>query len=159
MSTKCNRPDAHTIRRSRSRPDRDPRRDRGRPHGARRGSPSATPPPPRRRPCWSPSRDGEIRAAVAVESGRAIADPFRPTADLVALLRARAAQIRRRRRRRPLRLRRPDAAAQLAAPRRGASAAEPLSGPAAARRSVERLASDRLAARGRASSRRRTGVV
>ena len=34
---------------------------------------------------------GAIRAALALESGRAIADPFQPTADLVALLRARAA--------------------------------------------------------------------
>jgi hypothetical protein len=34
--------------------------------------------------------DGEILAAVALESGRAIADPFRSTADLVELLRTRA---------------------------------------------------------------------
>jgi hypothetical protein len=34
--------------------------------------------------------DGEILAAVALESGRAIADPFRHTADLVELLRTRA---------------------------------------------------------------------
>jgi len=33
--------------------------------------------------------DGEILAAVPVEGGRAIADPFRPTADLVDLLRSR----------------------------------------------------------------------
>jgi hypothetical protein len=33
--------------------------------------------------------DGEIRAAYAVEDGRAIADPFRATAGLVELLRAR----------------------------------------------------------------------
>src|SRR4051794_30673045 len=33
--------------------------------------------------------DGEILAAVPVAGGRAIADPFRPTADLVDLLRAR----------------------------------------------------------------------
>ncbi|MQA74764.1 MAG: hypothetical protein GEU88_10570 [Solirubrobacterales bacterium] len=38
--------------------------------------------------------DGELRAAVALAGGEAIADPFRPTAELVALLRARAAQIR-----------------------------------------------------------------
>jgi hypothetical protein len=37
--------------------------------------------------------DGRIRAAYAVEDGRAIADPFRPTAGLVALLRARAALL------------------------------------------------------------------
>ena len=33
---------------------------------------------------------GELRAAVEIESGHAIADPFRHTADLVGLLRARA---------------------------------------------------------------------
>ena len=33
--------------------------------------------------------DGEIVAAVPVAGGRAIADPFRPTAELVALLNAR----------------------------------------------------------------------
>jgi hypothetical protein len=33
--------------------------------------------------------DGEIRAAYSVEQERAIADPFRPTAGLVELLRAR----------------------------------------------------------------------
>jgi hypothetical protein len=47
--------------------------------------------------------DGELRAAVAVETGHAIADPFRPTAELVDLLRARAAQISAGRRR-PLRI-------------------------------------------------------
>jgi hypothetical protein len=56
--------------------------------------------------------EGEILAAVPVEGGRAIADPFRPTADLVDLLRARTrllagrAEIRGLRRLRPrLRLR------------------------------------------------------
>src|SRR3954447_8839973 len=34
--------------------------------------------------------DGEIRAAWSIDEGRAIADPFRPTAGLVALLAARA---------------------------------------------------------------------
>ena len=34
--------------------------------------------------------DGEILAALALDSGHAIADPFRPTADLVELLRTRA---------------------------------------------------------------------
>jgi hypothetical protein len=48
-------------------------------------------------------RDGELRAAVEVASGRAIADPFEPTAELVSLLRARAAQVRGSERR-PLRL-------------------------------------------------------
>jgi hypothetical protein len=37
--------------------------------------------------------DSELWAAVAVESGDAIADPFRPSADLVELLRFRADRI------------------------------------------------------------------
>lgn len=36
---------------------------------------------------------GEIRAAVCLAEGRAIADPFRPTAELVELLKLRAAQL------------------------------------------------------------------
>ena len=36
---------------------------------------------------------GELRAAVAIGSGKAIADPFHPTAGIVVLLRARARQI------------------------------------------------------------------
>ena len=36
---------------------------------------------------------GELRAAVALDTGAAIADPFRPTADVVSLLRERAAQV------------------------------------------------------------------
>lgn len=40
--------------------------------------------------------DGEVRAAIAVACGAVIADPFRPTAELVELLRLRAAQLRRR---------------------------------------------------------------
>jgi hypothetical protein len=36
-------------------------------------------------------QDGRILAALSVADGRAIADPFAPTADLVALLRLRAA--------------------------------------------------------------------
>jgi hypothetical protein len=47
------------------------------------------------RPLAAPSlvaeRDGRILAALSVASGRAIADPFAPTADLVALLRLHAA--------------------------------------------------------------------
>ena len=38
--------------------------------------------------------DGELTAAVAVDSGEAIADPFRSTADAVALLRAQARRVR-----------------------------------------------------------------
>jgi len=37
---------------------------------------------------------GELWAAVAVPDGRAVADPFRPTAELVALLHERARQMR-----------------------------------------------------------------
>jgi hypothetical protein len=36
----------------------------------------------------------ELRAAVEVESGAAVADPFHPTADLVELLRFRADAVR-----------------------------------------------------------------
>jgi hypothetical protein len=38
--------------------------------------------------------DGEVRAAVAVATGEAIADPFHPTADIVAHLRMRASRLR-----------------------------------------------------------------
>jgi hypothetical protein len=38
---------------------------------------------------------GELWAAVEVEGGAAIADPFRPSGDLVELLRFRAARMRR----------------------------------------------------------------
>jgi hypothetical protein len=37
--------------------------------------------------------DGQAQAALPVEGGRSIADPFHPTAELVALLRARAAHL------------------------------------------------------------------
>jgi hypothetical protein len=37
--------------------------------------------------------DGEIAAAISLSDGRAIADPFRHTAELVELLRMRAAQL------------------------------------------------------------------
>jgi hypothetical protein len=36
----------------------------------------------------------ELWAAVAVDSGHAVADPFRPSGDLVELLRLRAARLR-----------------------------------------------------------------
>lgn len=45
----------------------------------------------RRGPALVAERDGRILAALSVADGRAIADPFAPTADLVALLRLRAA--------------------------------------------------------------------
>lgn len=48
-----------------------------------------------RRPLSGPilvaERDGKLLAALATESGATIANPFAPTADLVALLRTRAA--------------------------------------------------------------------
>src|SRR5690349_19794045 len=37
--------------------------------------------------------DGEVRAAVSTETGEAIADPFHPTADIVALLHMRASRL------------------------------------------------------------------
>ena len=50
--------------------------------------------------------DGELSAALSLRDGMAIADPFRPTADIVALLRAHASTVERipRRRGRALRL-------------------------------------------------------
>ena len=39
--------------------------------------------------------DGELWAAVEIDSGAAIADPFRPSGDLVELLHFRAARMRR----------------------------------------------------------------
>ncbi len=38
--------------------------------------------------------DGEIRAAVSIDTGDVIADPFHHTADVVALLRLRASRVR-----------------------------------------------------------------
>jgi hypothetical protein len=38
--------------------------------------------------------DGELRAAVSITTGNAIADPFHHTADVVALLRLRASRLR-----------------------------------------------------------------
>ncbi len=38
-------------------------------------------------------QDGELRAALSLHSGRSIADPFRPTTNLVTLLRARASLL------------------------------------------------------------------
>lgn len=40
--------------------------------------------------------DGEVRAAISVDDATVVADPFRPTAELVELLRLRSAQMRRR---------------------------------------------------------------
>ena len=47
--------------------------------------------------------DGELSAALSLSDGSAIADPFRPTADIVALLRAHAAAATPTPRRRPRR--------------------------------------------------------
>ena len=44
--------------------------------------------------------DGEIRAAMSVGTGATIADPFHGTADIIALVHARADQLRSRKRRR-----------------------------------------------------------
>ena len=38
--------------------------------------------------------DGELVAALSLDTGERIADPFRPTADVVALLRLRAARLK-----------------------------------------------------------------
>ena len=38
--------------------------------------------------------NGQVRAAVSIEDGRAIADPFHPTSDLLELLRTHAAVTR-----------------------------------------------------------------
>lgn len=38
-------------------------------------------------------RDGRLMAAISLTSGDVVADPFYPTADLVALLRVRAGQV------------------------------------------------------------------
>jgi hypothetical protein len=40
--------------------------------------------------------DGDVWAAVSIEHGDAVADPFRPTGELVSLLHERARQLRRR---------------------------------------------------------------
>ena len=44
----------------------------------------------------SPSLDGEPVAAASLSDGRTVANPFLPTADVVALLSMRARQLRRR---------------------------------------------------------------
>ncbi|MDQ3408885.1 MAG: hypothetical protein M3469_02730 [Actinomycetota bacterium] len=41
--------------------------------------------------------DGEVRAALSLDGATVVADPFRPTAELVELLRLRGSQLRRRR--------------------------------------------------------------
>jgi hypothetical protein len=51
-------------------------------------------PPPPREAMLVAEVDGEMRAAVSVRNGYAIADPFRRSGEHVALLRTRAGQIR-----------------------------------------------------------------
>lgn len=65
---------------------------------------SAAAPP--RAPLLLAEVDGELAAALSLHDGAVIADPFRPTAQIVALLRAHAAAVRPtpRKRRRALRL-------------------------------------------------------
>jgi hypothetical protein len=50
---------------------------------------------------------GDVRAALSLETGRAVADPFYPSGELVQLLRAAAGNGSSRRRRRTSRLARP----------------------------------------------------
>jgi hypothetical protein len=50
-------------------------------------------PPPSAAPMLVAEVDGELRAALPLDGGRAIADPFRPTAELVAILAQRARQL------------------------------------------------------------------
>jgi hypothetical protein len=51
-------------------------------------------PPPPRETMLVAEVDGSMRAAVSVRNGYAIANPFRPSEEHVALLRARARQLR-----------------------------------------------------------------
>jgi hypothetical protein len=60
--------------------------------------------------------DGEVRAALSLDGATVVADPFRPTAELVELLRLRSAQLRRRRPRRTWTPRRARAGAMRAQP-------------------------------------------
>ncbi|MBA2767312.1 MAG: hypothetical protein H0U33_10110 [Solirubrobacterales bacterium] len=60
--------------------------------------------------------DGEVRAALSLDGATVVADPFRPTAELVELLRLRSAQLRRRRPRRTWTPRRARAGATRARP-------------------------------------------
>ena len=53
-------------------------------------------------------RDGQLLAAISLDDGRTVADPFAPTADLIALLRVHAAESARPQRRQVI-LRRPGA--------------------------------------------------
>ena len=50
---------------------------------------------------------GDVRAALSLETGRVVADPFYPSAELVELLRAASGKAPRRSRRRAMRVPRP----------------------------------------------------
>jgi hypothetical protein len=78
--------------------------------------------------------DGELHAACSVQGRRAIANPFQPTAELVALLRVRADQLADRAGERrvggwALRLRRRRRRAVTLSPRRGRAVAYAADGP------------------------------
>lgn len=75
---------------------------------------SAAPP---RQPLLAAESGGELVAAISLHDGAVVANPFRPTADVVELLRARERQLRSASRRRGLRGRIP--IARLRAPALG----------------------------------------
>jgi hypothetical protein len=80
---------------------------------------------PPRGPLLGAEIEGRLVAAISLQTGEAIADPFSRTVEVRALLELRAAQIRRRqsvRRRRPRRVSRPRARAALAGSPPGAPA-------------------------------------
>ena len=60
------------------------------------GSPSSTPRHVPAGTVLAAAVDGDVWAAVSIEHGDAVADPFRPTGELVSLLHERARQLRRR---------------------------------------------------------------
>jgi hypothetical protein len=56
-------------------------------------------------PALGAEADGRLVAAISVESGEVVADPFQPSAEAIALLRLRAGQLRPSRKRRRRRAR------------------------------------------------------
>ena len=85
----------HARRELRSRPDRPAPRPSRRQRRGRAASPSSTAPTAPASPSLLAEVDGEIVAAAPIDGGKAVADPFRPTADVVVLLERRARQLRR----------------------------------------------------------------
>ena len=81
---------ARRARNRARRPQRRPPRPPPRRGGGRAGARPPRAPRQRAAPdaatCWSPRSTEQIVAAVPLDGGRAIADPFRPTADIVELL-------------------------------------------------------------------------